>query len=156
MGNVSVFLIGVYGRTNGKTKSWSETSCCLATTHFINDVYGGISEWSVKNINKQSCESSSRSTSASQLLAGSTKQQDFVWEMYVNQALEDVRLLDLSVIIGNVNAYRTTHYLNYQTHSVNDSLLNLDWVFREIPVKNFIAGMLLACPISMALLPTLC
>ena len=40
-----------------------------------------------KKINKRSCESSSRGTSVSQLLAGSTKPQDFVWEMYVNQAL---------------------------------------------------------------------
>ena len=54
---------------------------------FISDVYGEVFKWSVKKINEQSCESSSRSTSGSQLLVGTTKLQDFVWEMYVNQAL---------------------------------------------------------------------
>ena len=42
----------------------------------------------IKKINEQSCESSSRSTSGSQLLAITVISQDFVWEMYENQALE--------------------------------------------------------------------
>ena len=37
-------------------------------------------------------------------------------------ALEDVGLLDLSVIIGNDNEYPTMHYLNSLTYSVSDSL----------------------------------
>ena len=37
----------------------------------------------------------------------------------------------------------------FQTHSVNDSMMNdFDWVFLEIPVGNYIVGMLLTCPIS--------
>ena len=87
MGYVSVLLFGVYERTNGKTNSWSETLCCLTTTHFIHDVYGGTFKWSDKKINEQSCESSSRSTPGLQLLAVTSKSQDFVWEMYENQAL---------------------------------------------------------------------
>ena len=47
-GIVSVLLFGVYERTSGKTNSWSETLCCLATTHFIHDVYDGIFKWSDK------------------------------------------------------------------------------------------------------------
>ena len=37
-----------------------------------------------------------------------------------------------------------------QTHSLNDSIYNFDWVFLEIPVRNCIAGMLLTCHISSA------
>ena len=35
-----------------------------------------------------------------------------------------------------------------QTHSVNDSIHNFDWVFLEIPVKNCIVGYSLTCPID--------
>ena len=63
----------------------------IATTHFIGDVYGGVFKMFVKKINEQSCESSSCSTSGSQLLVGTTKSQDFVWKMYVKQALLEYR-----------------------------------------------------------------
>ena len=86
-GKLSAFLIGVYGGTNGKTKCWSETLCCLPTTNFYQwRLWRGF-KWYVKKINEKSCESSSRSTSGSQLLVGTTKSRDFVWERYVNQAL---------------------------------------------------------------------
>ena len=42
----------------------------------------------IKKINEQSCESSSRSTPGSQLLVIPAISQDFVWEMYENQALD--------------------------------------------------------------------
>ena len=44
-----------------------------------------------------------------------------------------------------------------QTHSVNDTINDFDWVFLEIPVKICIVGMLLTCPIGLVggALPTI-
>ena len=52
-------------------------------------------------------------------------------------------------IIGHVNEYPTMHD-SMMMMIANDSILHdLDRVFLEIPVKNSIAGMLLACPITI-------
>ena len=39
--------------------------------------------------------------------------------------------------------------LENQTHAVNDSLYDFEWVFLEIPVKNCIVGMLIKRPITV-------
>ena len=41
--------------------------------------------------------------------------------------------------------------LEIPTHSVKDSIYDLDWIFLEIPMKYCIVGMLLKCPIGRAL-----
>ena len=62
---------------------------------------------------------------------------------------------------GNVNPYKKSDnracwwvsnnavFWKSQTNSVNDSMiwLRFDWIFQEIPVKNWIVGILFTCPI---------
>ena len=52
----------------------------------------------------------------------------------------------------NRQCWRISHIAllwNSQTHSVNDTIYDFDWVFLEIPVKIFIVGVILTCPIVL-------
>ena len=58
----------------------------------------------------------------------------------------------VATLIGHVNEYPTMHYFENQRHThSNNSIYDFDWVFLEIPVKNFIMRILLTCPIKMNL-----
>ena len=62
-------------------------------------------------------------------------------------------------LLNSIDIYRACLWVSRnalfwksQTHSVNDSIYNFDWVFLEIPVKNCMVRMLLTGPIDSVLI----